>query len=152
MYRSAWGRQHSRTPASCWWESVSWPLFNNVSHIFSCDNDQDKITTCHATCSGDEVEDGDIVSTGPSAQVNRNHGEGKLKKGAAKGKSGYFGVHMEKTRKVDPWQLYMTLPIPSAYHEPGKSKSRYKFLGFYSSAESASRVHDQVAYHVLGRR
>ena len=36
----------------------------------------------------------------------------------------------------------------------GGSKPRkvYKFLGFFPTAEEAARVHDSVAYHVLGHR
>ena len=124
-----------------------------------CDNDQE-MTTSHETCSRDEVGDGDFEDAGPSSQGHRKLGENQLKKrlpgipkGAAKSISGYFGVHKsDKSKKVDPWKLYMTLPIPSDYHEPGKSKSKLKFLGFFPSAEAAGRVHDQVAYHVLGRR
>ena len=115
-----------------------------------CDDDKDMTRG--------EAEDDDPEDAGPSAQGRRNHEEDQLKKGlpdisrgAAKGRSGYLGVHKE-TRKADLWKLYMTLPILSAYREPGQRKSKLKFLGFFPSAEAAGRAHDQVAFHVLGRR
>ena len=107
-----------------------------------------------------KLEDADFEDAGPSSQEgHRNHGEDVSRKGlrsslrgTVRCSSGYFGVAEEKSKTIDPWKLYMTLPIPSACHEPGKKKSKLKFLGFFSSAEAAGHVHDQVAYHVLGRR
>ena len=46
----------------------------------------------------------------------------------------------------------MFIPVPTANQIPGKTKSKSKFLGFFASAEAAARVHDQVAYHVTGKR
>ena len=121
------------------------------------------MTTSHETCSRGEVRDEDVIKAGPSLKEHRSLGEDQSEKGlssssrgSVKAKSGYFGVTEDISRKLDPrnldrWKLFMTLPITFG-HDPGQRKSKLKFLGFFPSAEAAGRVHDQVAYHVLGRR